>query len=136
MALLDKPEVMWQVQARPFDNWNDRVGRAKLPSALPGSVGDLQTVIPMILNNPRGDRVSMSFLTVNTKKRTGAKKHIRATIIKKIKTAVNLIVVRGADVTELKGRPKLVFNQHADKDDQRQWILQGTCYVFVVYELR
>jgi hypothetical protein len=125
MALLDKPEVMWQIQSRPFDSWNDRVVRAKQANELAESEGDFQTLAPMILNNPRQHRVPMSFLGVN-KKRTIGKRHIRATIMKKIKTAINLIVVRGADTTELKGRPALVFNQHADKLDQTQWILQGT----------
>lgn len=129
MALLDKPDVMWQIRSRPFDNWNDRVGRAKQVKGLAKSEGDLQTVAPMILNNFRRDRVSMSFLGVN-KKRTTGKKHIRTTIIKKIKTAINLIVVRGADIMEVKGRPVLVFTQHEGKHDQTRWILQGTrCFI-------
>lgn len=130
MALLKKPDVMWQVESYQFDSWDDRVARAKQTNALAGSVGHHPTVAPMILNNSKPDRVSMSFVGLNSKKRTSGKRHIRATIVKKIKTAINLIVIRGADVTELKGRPRLVLNQHGGKDAQSQRILHGWSYIF------
>jgi len=129
MALLDKPDAMWRIQSCPFDNWNNRVGRTKPVNALAKSEGHLQTIAPMILNNFRRDRVSMSILGVNKKLTTG-KKHIRTTIMNKIKTAVNLIVVRGADTTEVKGRPVLVFNQREGEHNQTRWILQGWSYIF------
>jgi hypothetical protein len=127
MALLDKPEVLWQAraQSRPFDNWNDRIDRAKQANEVSGLTQTSQSVAPMLLNNHRSYRISMSYLGVNRKNRTSGERHIRKEIVKKIKTSINLIVVRGADVTKLKGRPALAFSQQRGEHDQTQWVLRG-----------
>lgn len=126
MALLDKPDVLlWQAQWCPFDHWNDRVDRAKQAA---GFTGNSQTVAPMLLNNYRPYRISMSYLGINTKKQTSGEKHIKKEIVKKIKTSLNLIIIRGADVAEVKGRPALVFNQPQSEHDQTQWVLRGACH--------
>jgi len=127
MALLDKPDVMWQIQPCPFNTWNDRVEYTKQTNLVAGTVGVLSTSAQRIFNTPRRDRVSMSFLAINAKKRTGGKRHIRVKIVKRLKTAINLIVVRGADATKSNGRPTLVL----DENKEDEWILQGK-YIYIV----
>lgn len=139
MALLQKPDVMWQIQFRPFDTWADRVARAReMDTHATRDKDDVEeygtapSLAPMLLNNTRRNRISMSYLTVNNKKRTTGKQHIRTTINRRLKHAINLIVVRGADAKEVKGRPTLVFGQHNDKTASDQWILRGTRNISVL----
>jgi len=119
MALLDKPQFGWQEPfKRHIDKWEDRVVRGEAAEGQP-------IVTPMILNNRRYNRVAMSILTTTTKKQTSKKKHIRVKIVRKIKTALSLVVIRGADAKEVKGRLALVLDEEEAKKMGDKWILAG-----------
>jgi hypothetical protein len=127
MAVLGKPASMWpEPLARSIDTWEDRIGRAEeARKAASPDDKDLPKILPMILNDERPGRVSMSLFFATSIKRTSGKKSIRVAIARKLKTALNLVVVRGANVARVKGKPIIVFNeQEALKGDHL--ILRGT----------
>ncbi|KAJ6625118.1 hypothetical protein B0H10DRAFT_2003779 [Mycena sp. CBHHK59/15] len=109
MGLLHKPDL--SLFPEPFDSWADRVARG----APTGSVA------PMRLNDPRPNRISMSLQLLSNRNAT----HVRVQILRRFKTALNLIVTRGADAKDVKGRLQLVFDE---ENDPYRWILQGWTY--------
>ncbi|KAF9460424.1 hypothetical protein BDZ94DRAFT_1266212 [Collybia nuda] len=131
MALLGEPVFTWpEPHYRIIDTWEDRIDRARHAQDLAGyKAKDLPEISQMILNNERPNSVPMSLLVATSKKRTSSKKVIRSKISRRLKTALTLIVARGADVDEVNGKKTIVFNQDEAKraDD---WILRGWSYVF------
>ena len=82
-------------------------------------------------------RIPMSYLTATSKDRMGAKRHMRRRITTRIKTALNLIVTRGAYVDQneiqdetgqLEGKPlsHLKFDSEEASLMGEKWIMQGT----------
>jgi hypothetical protein len=88
-------------------------------------------------------RIPMSYLTATSKERMGPKTHMRRRVTTRVKTALNLIVTRGAyvDQNEIQngaGQPKEEFkhipsprlkfdNEEASLMGEK-WIMQGTVY--------
>lgn len=90
-------------------------------------------------------RVPMSYLTATSKERMGAKTHMRRRITTRIKTALNLIVTRGAyadpseiqnkasqpkeDESEIKQDPLVLPTLKFDNEEAslmgEKWIMQG-----------
>ncbi|KAJ7130396.1 hypothetical protein C8R44DRAFT_65428 [Mycena epipterygia] len=96
---------------KPFDSWANRVARG----------ADTGTVAPMILNE-RPNRLSMSFQMMGSRYRSN---YQRTIISRRFKSALNLIVTRGADAKEVKGRLQIVLDDEQATDD---WILHGWSY--------
>ncbi|KAF8888835.1 hypothetical protein BD779DRAFT_1785659 [Infundibulicybe gibba] len=118
IALLEKPETPWPHPfAQRVDTWDARLARTE-----PGD-----EIAPMLLSNAKPGRIGMSLLTATSKKRTSKKKCVRLKISRKIKTAITLIVVRGAQVSE-KGLLMLDADEAREKGDM--WILPGWSYLF------
>ncbi|KAJ7734764.1 hypothetical protein DFH07DRAFT_119507 [Mycena maculata] len=111
MGLLAKPDNTPRFD-ESFDSWDARVARG----------AQTGTVAPMILHAQRPDRLSMS-LQMSTVR--NVRTHQRVQIVRRFKTALNLIAVRNADAKEVKGRLRLVFD---DKGVATQWFLQGWTY--------
>lgn len=132
MALLQKPEPMFKYE----------LGNRRLPahrSALQG------TLAPKKLAR----RIPMSYLTATSKERMGSKRYMRRRITTRIKTALNLIVTRGAyvDQTEIQNgtgqlkedgseirhnpSPCLKFDNEEASVMGEKWIMQGTVHRYV-----
>lgn len=121
IALLQKPENQYQepftYEFSPWSEVKDRLikyeGQKK---------GD-----------ETGNVLKMAWLNASGKKRTSASKVIRGRIASKIKTALTLIIARGANVemidnsnkSSLKPSPKLVLNSDEAVRMGRDWILKG-----------
>ncbi|KAF8797564.1 hypothetical protein BYT27DRAFT_7152515 [Phlegmacium glaucopus] len=86
-------------------------------------------------------RIPMSYLTATSKERMGSKRYMRRRITTRIKTALNLIVARGAYVDQnevQKGTgqlkedmlPRLKFDNEEASLMGRKWIMQGWSYIF------
>jgi hypothetical protein len=91
-------------------------------------------------------RIPMSYLTATSKERMGQKRHMRRRVTTRIKTALNLIVTRGAYVDQNEtqngaGQPKedeseiehipsprLKFDNEEASLMGEKWIVQGTVY--------
>lgn len=91
-------------------------------------------------------RIPMSYLTATSKERMGPKRYMRRRITTRIKTALNLIVARGAyvdqseiqngtgqlkeDKSEIKQKPlpPLKFDNEEASLMGKKWIMQGTVY--------
>ena len=91
-------------------------------------------------------RIPMSYLTATSKERMGQKTHMRHRVTTRIKTALNLIVTRGAymdrneiqngagqpkeDESEIKRiqSPRLSFDKEEASLMGQKWIMQGTVY--------
>ncbi|KAJ7151340.1 hypothetical protein C8R43DRAFT_1190779, partial [Mycena crocata] len=111
MGLLTKPDPQPRFND-PFDTWAARVARG----------AEAGIVAPMILNDPRHNRLSMSLQISSSR---GTRTHQRVQINRRFKTALTLITVRGADAKEVKGRLQLVFDESKITEDM---ILQGWTY--------
>lgn len=124
MALLGKPLYMWPAPlSRSIDTWEDRINRAQSVRELV-PYKNLPRISRMVLNDERPGRIPMSLLIATSKKRTSGKKAIRVAIMRRLKTSLNLIVARGADVVEVKGKKTIVFKQ-PDAAKADEWILHG-----------
>lgn len=122
MAILDKPRITIEKELRwPLDTWNARVLRSKLAD----TTLDTFTLAPMLSNNTKPSTVSMSLNMVTRKKKTSKLRHIRLAINRKVKNAISLVVVRGADAQNVNGRSSLVLNTEEAKEQGDKWILQG-----------
>lgn len=121
IPLLDKPDIIWE---EPYgyrvDTWEDRVTRGK-----DGGKEGESLIAPMILNNERAHRLSVSLLTSASMKQTSKKRSIRVTISRRTKNALGLIVSRGVTVKEVKGRKTLVLNEEEAKQMGDKWFLPG-----------
>ncbi|RDB17071.1 hypothetical protein Hypma_001714 [Hypsizygus marmoreus] len=115
---------------QPIDSWTERINRFNAENAKKAPDERLTQMEPMILNNPRNHRIPMSFINATSKKRTSSKKHIRLRIANKLKTALTLIVIRGANTVESDGKRKLVLDEEEAKTMADKWILRGWTYVF------
>lgn len=118
--------LVWPAPLSRFiDRWDDRINRAQSARELaPYDDKDLPRISRTVLNDERPGRVPMSLLIATSKKRTSGKKSIRVAIMRRLKTTLNLVVVRGADVVEVKGKKTIIFKEQdaAMADD---WILRG-----------
>ncbi|KAJ7856535.1 hypothetical protein B0H13DRAFT_1564003, partial [Mycena leptocephala] len=115
MGLLQKPEINSGYRRNlgvSYDSWGGRLARGA-PTG---------TVSSMILNEPHHTRLSMSMQTHSNR---NFRTHQRVQIVRRFKTAVGLIATRGAAVTEVKGRLRLVFDE---ANLAQSWILQGWTY--------
>lgn len=69
----------------------------------------------------------MSFFIATSIKNTSKKGTIRSTIKHRLRTALNMIVVRGAESgTDAQGRQKLVLNEAKATEQGNKWLLHGT----------
>ena len=93
-------------------------------------------------------RIPMSYLTATSKERMGHKTHMRRRIATRVKTALNLIVTRGAYVDQSENVQKkgasqlkedeithdtslhLSFDNEEAKHMGKNWIMQGTLYFY------
>ena len=122
-ALLGPPDRVWEFM-RPLDTWKDRMTRLDAKG-----MGESSEIPPMILNNQTASRISMSFVSTANKKQS-KKRVIRLKLGSRLKTAINLVVVRGIDVAVgNSGRRKLVMNEQEAKDKGDKWILPGIHFV-------
>ncbi|KAK7042539.1 hypothetical protein R3P38DRAFT_2445007, partial [Favolaschia claudopus] len=107
----NRSPFLWDARQRlvdpaAFDTWRDRVARG----------ADTHTVAPPRLNEPHPSRLAMS-LQMHANKRFNTTHRVR--MLRRFKTAVSLIAIRGAATTE-EGR--IVFEEGGDR------ILQGWTY--------
>ena len=123
MALLSPPDRVWEFM-RPLDTWKDRITRLDAKGKEESS-----EIPPMILHKQMAGRISMSFVSTANKKQS-KKRVIRLKLGSRLKTAINLVVVRGIDVAVgNSGRRKLVMNEQEAKDEGDKWILPGTRFI-------
>jgi len=119
MAMLSPPDRVWEF-IRPLDTWKDRMTRLDAKGK-----EDSSGIPPMILNKQTASRISMSFVSTANKKQS-KKRVIRLKLGSRLKTAINLVIVRGIDVAvNNNGRRKLVMNKEEAKDEGDKWILPG-----------
>ncbi|KAJ7176495.1 hypothetical protein C8R46DRAFT_822745, partial [Mycena filopes] len=103
-----------RLTSEAFDSWDDRLARG-------ASTGTVAPVIPTKGAHPK--RVGMSLQVAST---SGFRTHQRVQIRRRFKTALGLLVARGAVGKEVKGRLQLVFD---DREAEKPWILDGWTYV-------
>ncbi|KAF9495167.1 hypothetical protein BDN71DRAFT_1506925 [Pleurotus eryngii] len=78
-----------------------------------------------------GTRIPMSFFIATSIKNTSKKGTIRSTIKHRLRTALNMIVARGAESgTDTRGRQKLVFNEAKATEQGNKWLLHDWTYIF------
>ncbi|KAF4607798.1 hypothetical protein EYR40_000133 [Pleurotus pulmonarius] len=78
-----------------------------------------------------GTRVPMSFFIATSIKNTSKKGTIRSTIKHRLRTALNLIVARGAESgNDVRGRQKLVLNEAKATEQGDKWLLRDWTYIF------
>ncbi|GLB39717.1 hypothetical protein LshimejAT787_0702270 [Lyophyllum shimeji] len=134
LALLTPPDRAWTPPlSRPIDTWKERVERflsANVAARAPDEEEGL-SFEPMKLHCSKKDRVPMSFVNVTSKKRTSNKRHIRHKIASRLKIAINLIVSRGADAVEDRGKRRLVMNEREAETMTDKWVSPGWTYIFV-----
>ncbi|KAJ6464033.1 hypothetical protein C8R45DRAFT_506942 [Mycena sanguinolenta] len=111
-----RTQALYDTQARvvplsAFDTWEARLERG----AATGSVA------PIMLNDSKHTRLGMSLQMHSSR---DVRTHQRIQILRRFKTAVSLVVTRGAAAREVKGRLRLVF----DETDTGEWILPGWTY--------
>lgn len=87
-------------------------------------------VAPILLNNAKENAIPMSFINASSKKRTSNRKVIRGKISSRLKVAINLIVSRGADVTTVNGKPKLVMDEVEAEKMSDKWVSPGELFPF------
>ncbi|KAF8153014.1 hypothetical protein B0H34DRAFT_721836 [Crassisporium funariophilum] len=118
---------------------------------LSGRRAELQGSLRTLALRKLSLRVPMSYLTATSKDRMGPKRHMRRRITTRIKTALNLIVSRGAYVetitsqsakgshhaieggkagTERQLVPRMKFSAEEAKGMGTKWIMQGWSYIF------
>ncbi|KAG6885128.1 hypothetical protein C0993_005706 [Termitomyces sp. T159_Od127] len=130
-ATLSKPEQVWTAPSNtPFDTWTERVQRLLNTNADLEKGEERLEVAPILLNNAKENAIPMSFINATSKKRTSNKKIIRGKIVSRLKVAINLIVSRGADVTTVNGKPKLVMNEEEAVKMSDKWVSPGWTYIF------
>lgn len=113
---------------------------------LPGHRSVPQGVLKDLALKKLALRVPMSYLTATSKERMGQKTHMRHRITTRIKTALNLIVTRGAyvdqseiqdgsgqlkeDESEINPNPlpRIKFDNEEASLVGEKWIMQGTVY--------
>ena len=128
-------------QNQRIEDWDlfpkSELGNKRLPghrSVVQGSLKDLAL-------KKLARRIPMSYLTSTSKERMGSKAHMRRRITTRIKTALNLIVTRGAyvdqrgtqneagqlkkDESEIKHDP-LPHLKFDNEEAGEKWIMQGT----------
>ncbi|KAF7309888.1 hypothetical protein MIND_00361100 [Mycena indigotica] len=99
----------------PFDPWFNRVARAR-------AAGGNKSIEPMLPVNPQPGTVTMSLQLRPMAKFT---KHHRHQVVRRFKSAISLIVVRGAHAEVDNGRLTLVYDPDHSPD---QWLLPGWTY--------
>ncbi|KAJ7284113.1 hypothetical protein C8J57DRAFT_753915 [Mycena rebaudengoi] len=115
MGVLTKPNHNGTpLPTEPFDSWANRAARG----ASTGSIAPM-----MLLNDPGSNRISVS-LQLASQSTAHRSVHVRVQILRRFKTALSLIAVRAADVKEIKGRLRIVF----DEKPTENWILRGWTY--------
>ncbi|KAG5643512.1 hypothetical protein DXG03_000704 [Asterophora parasitica] len=131
-AVLSPPDPVWTTPTyAPFDTWQGRVeGLLSAYGETEPREADQLALEPMKLNNAKKNYIPMSFITATSKKRTHAHRCIRAKIVRRLKTSINLIVSRGADVVETNGKRKLVMNEQEAEMLSNNWICPGWTYIF------
>ncbi|KDQ32593.1 hypothetical protein PLEOSDRAFT_1031587, partial [Pleurotus ostreatus PC15] len=85
------------------------------------------------VSGPRhsGTRIPMSFFIATSIKNTSKKGTIRSTIKHRLRTALNMIVARGAESgTDARGRQKLVLNEAKATEQGNKWLLHDWTYIF------
>ncbi|KAJ7439475.1 hypothetical protein FB451DRAFT_147207 [Mycena latifolia] len=112
MGLLMTPQYTPFFPSRKLDSWSARVARGT----------ESESVAPMLLNNPRSNRLAMSLQLATTRDTRPCQ---RSKIRRRLKTALSLIATRGAYTEEVKGRPRLVVDETKAPENL---ILQGWTY--------
>ena len=158
MALLQEPSSRCSGKdpfTRNFVPWAERIQHAKkvgmeedchlFPSSelgnkrLPGHRSVPRGAIKDLALKKLARRIPMSYLTATSKDRMGPKTHMRRRITTRIKTALNLIVTRGAyvDQSEIQNGagsqnngplPHLKFDNEEASRMGEKWIMQGKVY--------
>ncbi|KAF7366804.1 60S ribosomal protein L18-B [Mycena sanguinolenta] len=109
-ALYDAQNRIVPISA--FDTWAARLERGAATG----------TIAPVIPNEAKHGRVGMSLQMHSSR---DVRTHQRVRILRRFKTAVSLVVTRGAGAKEVNnGRLRLVF----DEKDAGEWILPGWTY--------
>ena len=128
MALLQKPLSQCSGKdpfARNFVPWAERIRHAKK-----AGMKDVSTdLVGAGEKKKLARRIPMSYLTATSKERMGNKTHMRRRITTRIKTALNLIVTRGAyeDQSNIQ-IPRLKFDNEEASIMGERWIMQGMVY--------
>jgi hypothetical protein len=149
--------LFWKESAAPvgpeqlyFEDEQEMVRRARLPECRTTPKGPLLKVAA----EKAKQRVPMSFFTITSKARMGAKRFTRRIITLRVKAALNLIVTRGAYYGEESkknsgwveeppaespnseippagsAQPTMKFDDDEARSMGRKWILQGRFSVF------
>jgi hypothetical protein len=135
-AVLRMPDVTWPNP--PYDylvdlKWSERL-EASQKTVEEGEVGDVNTDLPGLKIDKKIDFVNMSLGFTIGKKTVHKSAVVRSKIVRKLKTAISLIVTRGADVDHISdvfvglNESRLILNNDANIDPH-QWILPGTLHI-------
>lgn len=125
VSVLERPKIQWQT---PFDvefkTWHERViEHSNMEGKDPKEAWEAWKSSAKIPGS-KSKQISMSTVYVVSKK-VHKKAVIRNKIVSRLKTALSLVVIRGANVIDKeKGGPKLVLNELGRLGDQ--WVLPGS----------
>ena len=135
-------KLFWKSSGRPvepeqlyLEDEQEMVRRVRLPECRVTPKGPLLQVAAEKAKR----RVPMSFFTITSKARMGAKRCTRRTITLRVKAALNLIVTRGAyygdeskkntgyveEIDAPPGSQVMKFDEHEAESMGKKWILQG-----------
>lgn len=128
MALLQKPQTQCSGNdpfARDFVPWAEKVLHAK-DAGMQTESTDLAGAKK---KKKLARRIPMSYLTATSRERMGNKTHMRRRITTRIKTALNLIVARGAYMDQSNIQPpRLKFDNEEASVMGEKWIMQGKVF--------
>ena len=135
-AVLRMPDVSWPNP--PYDylvnlKWSEHL-EALQETAEEGEVGDVNTDLPELKIDKKIDFINMSVGFASGKRTVHKSAVVRNKIARKLKTAISLIVTRGADVDHISdvfvglNESRLILNNDVNIDPH-QWILPGTLHI-------
>ncbi|THV06676.1 hypothetical protein K435DRAFT_960283 [Dendrothele bispora CBS 962.96] len=135
-GLLELPEFPRQPPFDfPFELWKDRIARTlrdpKLRFREARSPSEIQLASVRLPKYQRAGRIPMPMVMILTKKATSKFKFVRLKIMHRLKSALGLIVVRGATVKD----GKVVVDDERAVEMVDKWILRGWTYTFFVPNL-
>ncbi|KAG7095986.1 hypothetical protein E1B28_006669 [Marasmius oreades] len=127
-ALLSQYDVR-----RPYtvsvESWKERVERT---IQHPDFDSKNPTLLPVRVRNWHAERkrLPMSLRIIATMKSTSKKRVVRTKITNKLKTAIELVTIKGAEVKKVDGKETLVMNAEKAEKMSREGVMRGWTYIF------
>ncbi|KAL0575313.1 hypothetical protein V5O48_006664 [Marasmius crinis-equi] len=129
-GLLPKYDIVPPAHANIYtEPWAERVERTALD---PGFIPKKPGLLPIRLANyhPQNRRLPMSTRITIPIKTTSRKKVVRGRIANKLRTAIALATVGGAEVRQVNGKETLVMNDEYESQVLKEMIKSGWMYWF------